>query len=224
MALLQAFTQVLLPFIVLLSVLIFVHGLGHFLVAKACGVRVLKFCLGFGSPVRIGRLRLAWKHGHTEYAIAWFPLGGFVKMLGENPDEQDDPETRANPEEALGSKPLWQKLAIVSAGPAMNLLLPVVVFLGTLFVGMPRPAAVVGDVEAGSPAAHAGIEAGDRIVAIDGLEFSGRQQLDFIRQSLKGEEVTLTVQRGDQRFEVVVPRSLLVGGPTEEGTFYEAAR
>jgi hypothetical protein len=72
--------------------------------------------------------------------------------------------------------------------------------------------------------AKAGLATGDRIVAIDGLEFSGRQQLDFIRQSLKGEEVTLTVQRGDQRFEVVVPRSLLVGGPTEEGTFYEAAR
>ena len=145
----------LFAFVLLLSILIFVHELGHFLVAKACGVRVLKFCLGFGPPVRIGPLRLAWTRGHTEYAIAWFPLGGFVKMLGENPDEEDDPETRAHPSETLGAKPLWQKLAIVFAGPAMNLLLPVLIFVGTLAVGMPRPAAVIGDVEAGSPAARA---------------------------------------------------------------------
>ena len=66
-----------------------------------------------------------WKRGGTEYVIAWFPLGGFVKMLGENPDEVDDPEALAHPDEALGAKPLWQKLAIVFAGPVMNLLLPV---------------------------------------------------------------------------------------------------
>jgi C-terminal processing protease CtpA/Prc len=70
----------------------------------------------------------------------------------------------------------------------------------------------------------AGLATGDRIVAIDGREFSGRQQLDFIRQTLQGKEVTLTVQRGDQRFEVVVSRRLLVGGPTADGTLYEAAR
>ena len=222
MALIQIFTQLVLPFVVLLSVLIFVHEFGHFLVAKACGVRVLKFCLGFGPPVRIGRLRLAWKRGHTEYAIAWFPLGGFVKMLGENPDEQDDPETRANASETLGAKPLWQKLAIVFAGPAMNLLLPVVVFLGTLFVGMPRPSAVVGDVEAGSPAAHAGIEAGDRIVAIAGQPVTWWGDVEDEVRSQPGREVELVVEHGGERRSValaVEPRSGLdeFGGTAKVG-------
>ncbi len=111
-------------FVILLSVLIFVHELGHFLVAKACGVRILKFSLGFGPPIGIGRFRLAWKRGHTEYVVAWIPLGGFVKMLGEHPDEQEDPEACAHPEETLGAKPLWQKLAIVFAGLNLRIRTP----------------------------------------------------------------------------------------------------
>ncbi len=196
---------VLLAFVVLLSVLIFVHELGHFLVAKACGVRVLKFCLGFGPPVRLGRLRLAWKRGHTEYAIAWFPLGGFVKMLGENPDEQDDPEARAHPSEALGSKPLWQKLAIVFAGPAMNLVLPVMVFMGTLFIGMPRPAAVVGSVEAGSPAERAGIEPGDRIVSVAGQPVAWWGEVEESIRSKPGGELALEVERAGARLAFALP-------------------
>ena len=82
-------------FVAMLGVLIFVHELGHFLVAKACGVRVLKFSLGFGPPIGIGRFRLRFERGGTEYVAAWFPLGGFVKMLGENPDEEDSPEAVA---------------------------------------------------------------------------------------------------------------------------------
>jgi regulator of sigma E protease len=195
----------LFAFAVLLSVLIFVHELGHFLVAKACGVRVLKFCLGFGPPVRIGRLRLAWKRGHTEYAIAWFPLGGFVKMLGENPDEQDDPETRAHPDETLGSKPLWQKLAIVFAGPAMNLILPVAVFMGTLFVGMPRPDAVVGGIEIGSPAERAGIEAGDRIVAAGGEPVAWWSEVEDRVRALPGGELALEIERGGERRALALP-------------------
>ena len=79
-------------FVLLLSILVFVHELGHFVVARACGVRVLKFSIGFGHPIGFGRYRLAWRRNGTDYVIAWFPLGGFVKMLGENPDEIDDPE------------------------------------------------------------------------------------------------------------------------------------
>jgi regulator of sigma E protease len=198
------FVSYLVAFVVLLSVLIFVHELGHFLVAKACGVRVLKFCLGFGPPVRIGRLRLAWTRGHTEYAIAWFPLGGFVKMLGENPDEEDDPETRANPDETLGSKPLWQKLAIVFAGPAMNLMLPIAVFMGTLFVGMPRPTAVVGAVEAGSPAERAGIEPGDRIVAVDGQPIAWWVDVEDSVRGRPNGEIAVALERGGERREVAL--------------------
>ena len=130
----------LFAFVAMLGVLVFVHEFGHFVAAKLCGVRVLKFSLGFGPTIGIGRWKLAWTRGGTEYVIAFFPLGGFVKMLGENPDEiEGDPEVRAHPSETLGAKPVWQKLTIIFAGPLMNLLLPVVVFMGTLFVGIPRP-------------------------------------------------------------------------------------
>ena len=165
-------------FVLMLSILIFVHELGHFLVAKACGVRVLKFSLGFGPPIGIGRHRLSWTRGHTEYVIAWFPLGGFVKMLGESLEEMGDPELIANPEETLNGRPTWQKLAIVFAGPAMNLLLPVVVFMGTLAVGMPRPLPVIGTIEPASPAEQAGLRPGDRITAAGGAPVEWWQDFD----------------------------------------------
>ena len=90
--------EYVIPVIFLLSVLIFVHELGHFWAAKACGVQVLKFSIGFGSPIGFGRYRMRWVRGDTEYVIAWIPLGGFVKMLGENPDEENSPEAHASPD------------------------------------------------------------------------------------------------------------------------------
>ncbi|MFB3118084.1 MAG: site-2 protease family protein, partial [Myxococcota bacterium] len=144
-------------FVVMLGVLIFVHELGHFLAAKACGVRVLKFSLGFGSPVGIGRFRLRWVRGHTEYLVGWIPLGGFVKMLSEVPEPETAPELAAHPTETLEAKPLWQKLIVIFAGPAMNLLLPVVIYTGILAVGFPQADSLIGEVEAGSPAAAAGL-------------------------------------------------------------------
>jgi regulator of sigma E protease len=200
-----AFTYVF-AFVLMLSVLIFVHELGHFLVARWCGVRVLKFCLGFGPPIGIGRWRLAWVRNGTEYAVAWFPLGGFVKMLGENPDEAEDPELRAHPDEALGAKPLWQKLAIVFAGPAMNLMLPVVIFAITLFIGMPRPAPVVGAVEAGSPAERAGLAPGDRLLALADEPIHWWGDFEELVRKSPGDALVLRYQRGGEthetRFEV----------------------
>jgi regulator of sigma E protease len=200
-----AFTYVF-AFVLMLSVLIFVHELGHFLVARWCGVRVLKFCLGFGPPIGIGRWRLAWTRNGTEYAIAWFPLGGFVKMLGENPDEAEDPEVRAHPSEALGARPLWQKLAIVFAGPAMNLMLPVLIFAVTLFIGMPRPAPVIGAVEAGSPAERAGLAPGDRLLALDGEPIAWWGDFEELVRKHPGDALALRYQRAGEpreaRFEV----------------------
>jgi regulator of sigma E protease len=156
----------------MLGLLIFVHEFGHFIVAKMCGVRVLKFSLGFGSPIGFGRHRLRWERGGTEYVIAWIPLGGFVRMLGEQmPGEEgavmpipDD----ARPDEFLDSKPTWQKLAIFFAGPGMNLALPVLLFSVMLWAGIPKTTSVVGMVERGSPAEEAGLLAGDTIVGLDG--------------------------------------------------------
>ena len=157
----------------MLGLLIFVHEFGHFIVAKACGVRVLKFSLGFGSPIGFGDMRLRWVRGGTEYVIAWFPLGGFVKMLGEQMqgvqgEEGDGSVPDARPDEYLSAKPTWQKLAITFAGPVMNLLLPIVAFVGILAVGMPQLSPVVGMVEAHSPAVAAGLRANDRVISIDG--------------------------------------------------------
>jgi len=155
-------------FVLMLGVLIFVHELGHFLAAKACGIRVLKFSLGFGSPVGIGRFRMRWVRGHTEYVVGWIPLGGFVKMLGEQPDPETDSELAAHPTETLDAKPLWQKLIVIFAGPAMNLLLPVAIYTGILAVGFPQADTAIGEVEADSPAAAAGLQPNDRVTAIDG--------------------------------------------------------
>ncbi len=175
-------------FIVMLGVLIFVHELGHFLAAKACGIRVLKFSLGFGSPVGIGRFRMRWVRGPTEYVVGWIPLGGFVKMLGETPDPESAPELAAYPDQTLECKPLWQKLIVIFAGPAMNLLLPVLIYTGILAVGFPQADSVIGEVEAGSPAAAAGLRPNDRVTAIDGepVQWWG-QIVDALSAHTRGE-------------------------------------
>jgi regulator of sigma E protease len=165
-------------FVVMLGVLIFVHELGHFVAAKACGIRVLKFSLGFGSPVGIGRFRMRWIRGHTEYVVGWIPLGGFVKMLGETPDPETAVELAAHPNETLDAKPLWQKLIVIFAGPVMNLLLPVAIYTGILAVGFPQADSVIGEVEVGSPAAAAGLRPNDRVTAIDGTPVQWWRQID----------------------------------------------
>ena len=196
--------EIVFAFVLLLSILIFVHELGHFLVARACGVRVLKFSIGFGPPIRIGRFQLSWKRNGTEYVIAWFPLGGFVKMLGENPDEVDDPEALAHPDEALGSQPLWQKLAIVFAGPVMNLVLPVFVFMVTLAIGVPNPESVIGSIEPGSPAARAGLVPGDRVTQVGDEKITWWGDFEEAVRLRPGEELPVQVARSDGTRELTL--------------------
>lgn len=205
----MAFIDSLVAVIPMLGVLIVVHELGHFLVAKAVGVRVLKFSIGFGAPIGIGNLRLRWERNGTEYVIGWIPLGGFVRMLGEPYPGDDDlgppiPED-ARDDEFLERKPVWQRLCVVFAGPAMNLLLPVVCLIGILWNGIDRLDAVVGMVDAGSPAAIAGVLPGDRILAIDGspVRHYG-EAVTPIRERPPGETLALELDRGGERFEVEV--------------------
>lgn len=147
-------------FLLLLGPLIFIHEFGHFIVAKLFGVRVLVFSLGFG-PRMVG-----WKRGHTDYRISAIPLGGYVKMMGENPDE----ELSGSGEEFLSrSKPV--RFTILVMGAVMNLLLAVFIYWGMFISGIEEPAfrrheAVVGSVQEASPAAEAGIRPGDIIVAM----------------------------------------------------------
>ncbi|MCH2186012.1 RIP metalloprotease RseP [Myxococcota bacterium] len=194
----------------MLGILVFVHEFGHFVVAKLCGVRVLKFSLGFGSPIGFGRHRLRWERNGTEYVISWIPLGGFVRMLGEAipGDEASAAEIPpdARPDEFLDAKPAWQKIAITLAGPAMNLALPIVLLTGMLWVGMPKPNSVIGLVERGSPAAEAGLEPGDRIVSIDGTPVRWWRQVQrSVRAAEPGQDLEITVDRGGQSLSLVLP-------------------
>lgn len=148
-------------FIILIGVLVFVHELGHFLVAKYFDVKVLRFSLGFGPTL------LSYRHGETEYVICALPLGGYVQMLGADLEsiEELPPEDQAR---SLMRKPIWQRSLIVLAGPVANLILPVVIYF---IVGMGQtavPPSVVGEVFVDTPAAEAGLQSGDRIVSIDG--------------------------------------------------------
>jgi regulator of sigma E protease len=152
----------LLAFAFVLGVLVFVHELGHFLAAKRVGIKVLKFQLGFNPTV------VSFQRGDTEYSIGALPLGGYVKMAGDNPEEARPGE----PDEFL-SKSKWQRFQVLIMGPAMNVLLALVLTTVVLYRGGQVPAyqddpPVVGAVAAGSPAERAGIEKGDRIVTVAG--------------------------------------------------------
>lgn len=190
----------------MLGLLIFVHELGHFVVAKLCGVRVLKFSLGFGSPIGFGNARLRWVRGGTEYVIAWFPLGGFVKMLGEQmagvQGEEGEFVEDASPDEYLNAKRTWQKLAITFAGPAMNLLLPVVIFVVILWFGMPQRSPVVGMVEGHSPAAAAGLEPGDRILTVAGEPITTWGEFEESVRSRRAGTLSLEIDRAGERLPV----------------------
>jgi regulator of sigma E protease len=149
-------------FIVVLSILVFVHELGHFLVARAVGVKVITFSLGFGKKL------LKWKKGETEYAISAVPLGGYVKMLGES---TDDVVSEEEADRSFAQKSPLARMAIVFAGPFCNVLFAAVVFFIMFLSGYPFPSdsTKVGDVMKGEPAAEAGIKSGDVITKIDGV-------------------------------------------------------
>ena len=204
----MAFIDTLVAAIPLLGILIFVHEFGHFIVAKACGVRVLKFSIGFGAPIGFGEHRLRWERGGTEYVIGWIPLGGFVRMLGEvlpGDEEHIDVPTDAQPDEYLDAKPVWQKLAISFAGPAMNLAFPILAFVILLFAGIPRDGAIVGMVEQGSPAASVGIEPGDRVLAVGGEPIQYWGELAEAVMGTDAASLPLTVDRDGRELELVVP-------------------
>ncbi|KJR98669.1 MAG: zinc metalloprotease [Desulfobulbaceae bacterium BRH_c16a] len=190
----------LFSFILVLGMLIFVHELGHFLFAKLFGVRVLKFSLGFG-PKLVGRF-----YGETEYVISAFPLGGFVKMFGENPDEQQISD--ADKKVSFAHKPVWQRFFIVLAGPLFNLLFAVLLFfLVFSFVGIPTPVDTtrIGKVNENSPAAQAGLQNDDEILRINGRETQSWQDVLEGVKSSAGSPLSIVVQRGEESltFEVV---------------------
>ena len=152
-----------------LAALIFVHELGHFLVARKVGVVVEKFSLGFGPKIA------SFKRGDTEYILAWIPLGGYVKMKGEEVGEED-----AGEKGSFSAAPVSHRLAIAFAGPLFNILFAIIIYYGVYLVGIPALAPVVGTVKDESPALVAGLQTGDRILAIGDKKIRYWEQLQEI--------------------------------------------
>ncbi|MFN5046476.1 RIP metalloprotease RseP, partial [Roseateles sp.] len=166
----------LLAFVVTLGVLIVVHEWGHYRVAKACGVKVLRFSVGFG------RVLLRRQRGETEFTLSALPLGGYVRML----DEREGPVSPAERERAFNNRPLWQRAAIVAAGPAANFVLAILLFAAVGLLGVEEPKPVLGSPLAGSLADKAGLRAGDlvRAVSTDGEDWQELQSLPQLRWQL----------------------------------------
>lgn len=189
-----------LAFAFVLGVLVFVHELGHFLAAKRVGIRVLKFQLGFNPTL------FSVRRGDTEYALGALPLGGFVKMAGETPEE----ERTGSPDEFM-SRSKWERFQVLIMGPAMNILLAVALTSVVLYQGAEVPAfqdqpPVVGVVTPESPAAKAGIEPGDRIISVADRDVDTWERFYIAIGSRPNRDVSLVLlRRGETRRVSVTP-------------------
>jgi len=184
--------------VVVLGVMILVHELGHFLAAKLFGVRVLTFSIGFGKRL------FGIKRGDTDYRVSLLPLGGYVKMAGEDPSEA----CQGDPGEFL-AKPRWQRFFIAALGPAMNVSMAIVLLAGLYRFHFPKPAymeapARVGDVEPGSPAARAGILPGDLIVGLGDSRNPGWEDLTLKILTSAGEALPVEALRNGQTLRLTL--------------------
>ena len=205
----------LLAFLVTLGVLIVVHEWGHFRVARACGVKVLKFSIGFGPTL--------WKRqiGETEWAISALPLGGFVRML----DEREGPVAPEELHRAFNRKPLLQRSAVVAAGPVANLVLAVLLYAASSWLGTQEPRAVIGSPVAGSLAQRAGLQAGEWVRRWSPAEAEDWQDIasltdlrwQLTRAALDGRDLRLEVTgaSGGGRHEVTLALSSLEAGDAD---------
>ncbi len=182
--------------IVAFGVLVFLHELGHFLVAKRAGVGVVTFSIGFGPKVLIRR------YGETEYCVSAVPLGGYVKMVGEDPREE---VSSADRDRSFAHQSLVSRFAIVAAGPGANFLLAIVVFLCVFtFFGVPYRTSEIGGVQPGSPAAGAGLQAGDRVVMVAERPIRSWDELSGEVRASQGRPMDLGVVRGDRELTVTL--------------------
>lgn len=174
-------------FIIVLGVLIFFHELGHFLVARLCGVGVEKFSLGFG-PRLFGK-----KAGITDYRVSAIPLGGYVKMVGDEPDAEVEPDLRHL---SFTHKSVTKRILIVAAGPLFNMLLAALIFMGiNMLHGSFIPLPTVGTVTPQSPAQKAGIQPGDRIISIDGHTVDTWDDMKILISESGGKALGISVER-----------------------------
>lgn len=181
--------------VIVLGVLIFVHELGHFLVAKKAKVGVLTFSLGFG-PKLFGR-----KVGETQYQISLVPLGGYVKMIGEEPGEKIPPELLGK---SFSDQPVSKRLGIVFAGPLFNFLFAWIALAFIFMVGMPTLLPEVGEVKPDFPAHQAGLMKADRIMEANGTPIKRWEDLAKLIHDSGGRPLSLKVERGQETFQVSV--------------------
>ena len=172
--------------LLILSFLVFFHELGHFIVARICGVKVEVFSIGFGKKL------VSWRIGQTEYALSMIPLGGYVKLKGQ---DDSNPKLKNYEVDSYLSKSPWQRIAILLAGPFFNLFLAFLLYMAVGLLGKASLLPVVGEVKENYPAAQAGIKAGDRILAINGKEIKTWEELDSMIIESQG-ELELQIQRG----------------------------
>lgn len=200
----------LIGFLIVITLVVTIHELGHFAVARAFGVRVLTFSLGMGRKLfsRYDR------HG-TEWCISAFPVGGYVKFLGDDniasaPGEIDVTSSLKAEDRkyAFPLKPRWQKFLIVLAGPVANLLLTLVILSGLFFSqGRATILPVVSSVVAETPAAEAGLESGDKIIGVNGSEIESFQQLQLLLSLNRGEPIDIKIDRDSTELDItIVPR------------------
>jgi regulator of sigma E protease len=219
---LLAFTIV--PFVVVLGLMITVHELGHFLAARAVGIRVLAFKIGFGKAL--------WtrKRGHTEYSLGWAPIGGYVRLFGDpsevEGEDADTPLTEIPEEdkkEALQFQPAHYKLLTFFAGPIMNIVLALVLAPIPFMLGVSEVPPVAGPIEAGSPAAVAGIQTDDRILSIGGKPIASFMDVRWEEAIHPNKTVSYEVQRKDQKlaFDVTLRTSDKKTGPVGESGIKE---
>jgi regulator of sigma E protease len=196
-------------FVVVIGILILIHELGHFLVARWTGVGVERFSIGFGPVL------LRWRGKETEYALSAIPMGGYVKMVGEESPLEGGGGPVYDPAKAFALKPLWARFLIVFAGPGMNLVLAAAIFAVVLAtLGRPVWPAVVGKVAEGGPAAAAGLRTGDTVVALNGEPVAYWEDLERALASSSGRPLELRVRRDNaERPLTVTPRLRTVPDP-----------
>lgn len=208
----MSFLQTLVSFLVALTLLIFVHEMGHYLVARWCGVKILRFSIGFGKPLA------TWTVGpdRTEWALSAIPLGGYVKMV----DERDTSAGPIPPEDlprAFTRQSLGRRSLIVVAGPLANFLLAIALYFVLNSVGVQEPAAVVAAPAPSTAAAAAGLAAGDRVLAVDGREVRSWNEvrLRMIDGVIERRAIPFEVERGDARTALSIDTAGLPEGEVE---------
>src|SRR4051812_14574874 len=191
--------------LVLLGVLILVHELGHFVFAKLFDVKVLCCSLGFGPRI------VGFKYGETEYRLSAIPLGGYVRLLGEDPGEPIPPIDRPR---ALAAKPLWQRYSVVVAGPVFNLLLPLLIYFVHYAGQRTMLPPTIGTVLPDLPAANAGLLPGDRIESVDGHRVRYWEELEHTISNSAGKTLRFAIRRGpDAEERDVTPIEIERSGP-----------